>query len=459
MLDYAAITLAGLSSLALRNLCLGNRSIYSPDSELIYILIPAIFLLLMFIKDLYAAGMQFWATIQNIVKACCWSVLAIVFFQFAAHTSGQTSRVFILLLLLFSIFYLICLRYIVKVTFKACGLFQRSVLVVGGGEKLLHFLQKVNSDVCMSYKLTGLISEEHKAESIAPLLGDAPLLGGYDKLEEAIRSTGASSIVIVLDNPDPETITSLVCRAQPLVKTVGVIPDYHGIPLGNVTCESMYDEKLLLLRLRNNLAIKSNRLLKYTFDFLMTFFGAIAISPLFMIIALWIYIDSPGPILFKHKRVGKGGKPFYCYKFRSMCVNAQEKLQALLKSDPQAKAEWEKDFKLKHDPRITKSGAFLRKTSLDELPQIFNVLKGEMSLVGPRPIVTGEIERYREHISDYYMVRPGITGLWQTSGRNDVDYTERVELDSWYVRNWSIWIDTVILFRTFKVAIKGRGAY
>ena len=142
-----------------------------------------------------------------------------------------------------------------------------------------------------------------------------------------------------------------------------------------------------------------------------------------------------------------------------MCVDAKEKLEQLLKTDPEAKAEWEKDFKIKNDPRITKSGAFLRKTSLDELPQIFNVLKGEMSLVGPRPIIKDEMVRYGEYINDYLMVKPGITGMWQVSGRSDTDYKQRVQLDSWYVRNWSVWLDLMLLWRTMKIVAQCKGAY
>lgn len=168
---------------------------------------------------------------------------------------------------------------------------------------------------------------------------------------------------------------------------------------------------------------------------------------------------QPGPVIFKHIRIGKDGKPFPCYKFRSMCVDAKERLAELLANDQEARAEWEKDFKLKNDPRITKSGAFLRKTSLDELPQIFNVLKGEMSLVGPRPIIHEELERYGEYVDDYLMVKPGITGMWQVSGRSDIEYDERVLLDSWYVRNWSVWLDVVMLFKTFKVVACKKGAY
>ena len=142
-----------------------------------------------------------------------------------------------------------------------------------------------------------------------------------------------------------------------------------------------------------------------------------------------------------------------------MCIDAKEKRAELLANELKAKEEWGREFKLKDDPRVTKSGDFLRKTSLDELPQIFNVLKGEMSLVGPRPIIQEEVVRYGEYINDYYMVRPGITGMWQTSGRSDTTYAERVHMDTWYVRNWNVWFDIVLLWRTFKVVVRGKGAY
>ena len=223
--------------------------------------------------------------------------------------------------------------------------------------------------------------------------------------------------------------------------------------------ESVFNEKLLILRLKNNLARPLNRICKMVFDYVLTIVGTLAISPILIFIAVWIYKDSPGPVIFKHIRIGKDGKPFPCYKFRSMCVDAKERLAELLANDPTAREEWERDFKLKDDPRITRSGAFLRKTSLDELPQIFNVLRGEMSLVGPRPIIEEELERYGEFVGDYLMVKPGITGMWQVSGRSDTTYEERVQMDTWYVRNWSVWLDLMLLWRTVAAVLLRNGAY
>ncbi|HBB4921796.1 TPA: sugar transferase, partial [Escherichia coli] len=163
--------------------------------------------------------------------------------------------------------------------------------------------------------------------------------------------------------------------------------------------------------------------------------------------------------IYSHERIGKGGKIFKCLKFRSMVTNSKEVLEDLLSKDIQAKQEWEATFKLKNDPRITKIGHFLRRTSLDELPQLFNVLKGEMSLVGPRPIITAELEKYNDEVAYYLLSKPGMTGLWQVSGRSDVDYETRVYLDTWYVKNWSMWNDIAILFKTIGVVLKKDGAY
>jgi lipopolysaccharide/colanic/teichoic acid biosynthesis glycosyltransferase len=185
----------------------------------------------------------------------------------------------------------------------------------------------------------------------------------------------------------------------------------------------------------------------------------LALAPLLALVAMIIYVSDPGPVLFGHKRIGRGGQTFLCLKFRSMVVDAQQRLQELLASDPVARAEWERDHKLKRDPRITAIGSFLRQSSLDELPQLFNVLRGDMSLVGPRPIVFDEVPRYRRYFSDYCEVRPGITGLWQVSGRNDVSYRRRVAMDVTYVRSASLRLNLRILAMTVPSVLKSQGSY
>lgn len=198
--------------------------------------------------------------------------------------------------------------------------------------------------------------------------------------------------------------------------------------------------------------------LKFFLDFICALLLLILLFPLFILLSIFISKDGGLPI-YGHIRVGKNGKLFKCFKFRSMISNSNEVLQQLLETNEEARAEWEKDFKLKNDPRVTKFGHFIRKTSIDELPQLFNVLLGQMSLVGPRPVTEQEINRYGEYIKFYKAVRPGITGLWQVSGRSNTDYDQRVELDTFYVQNWSLFLDFKILIKTIIVVIKKDGAY
>ena len=194
-------------------------------------------------------------------------------------------------------------------------------------------------------------------------------------------------------------------------------------------------------------------------DLLLTLCIAPLIVPLMMAIAVLIRLNSPGPVLFAHERIGRHGKRFKVWKFRTMHRDAERRLREYLDSDPALLAEWEADQKLRNDPRIHWIGRLLRKTSLDELPQIWNVVCGEMSLVGPRPIVTQEIEKYAQYYEEDVKVLPGVTGLWQISGRNNTTYDERVQYDAYYVKNWSPWLDVYILGATVRVVLLGEGAY
>lgn len=239
---------------------------------------------------------------------------------------------------------------------------------------------------------------------------------------------------------------------------VSVIPTLRGMPLDNTDMSFIFSHEVMIFRVQQNLAKWSSRILKRIFDIIGSLAIIIALSPALIYISRKVKKDG-GPAIYGHERIGKGGKPFKCLKFRSMVVNSKEVLEQVLATDLQARAEWDATFKLKNDPRITKIGHFLRRTSLDELPQLFNVLRGEMSLVGPRPIITAELERYNDEIDYYLLSKPGMTGLWQVSGRSDVDYETRVYLDAWYVKNWSMWNDIAILFKTINVVLKKDGAY
>lgn len=197
---------------------------------------------------------------------------------------------------------------------------------------------------------------------------------------------------------------------------------------------------------------------KRLFDLIGALFIGVLALPLILVIAITIRLSGT-PVLFSHSRIGRGRKPFSCYKFRSMAPNAEEILQEIVHSDPEALSEWRENHKLKNDPRVTRLGDFLRKSSLDELPQLWNVLKGEMSLVGPRPIVPDELERYGNKVRSYCSVRPGMTGLWQISGRSSVTYSRRVSLDMLYIRKQGSRVDLWIILKTIFVVIRRVGAY
>jgi exopolysaccharide production protein ExoY len=190
--------------------------------------------------------------------------------------------------------------------------------------------------------------------------------------------------------------------------------------------------------------------------------GAIVLGLVFLpliVTILFLMRKSGGTVIYRHRRVGRGGQMFSCLKFRTMVPNADQVLRNLLESDPDLRAEWIRDHKLRHDPRVTRLGRFLRRTSLDELPQLLNVLRGEMSLVGPRPVVREELLRYGRNVGTYLAAKPGITGLWQVTGRNDTDYRRRVVLDTYYVRNQNLLLDLYILAKTTGVVLGGSGAY
>lgn len=201
--------------------------------------------------------------------------------------------------------------------------------------------------------------------------------------------------------------------------------------------------------------------IKRIFDIIFSFFALLICSPLFLVIGIIIFCTSPGKVIYSHQRIGRGGKSFKCFKFRSMYADADVRLKEILKENRELKEEWEKTFKLKKDPRITPIGAFLRKTSLDELPQFWNVLKGDLSVVGPRPVVREEIEKYfGGHAIKVLSVRPGLTGLWQVSGRSNINcYEKRIELDKHYIDNRSMLLDLKLIGKTIPVMIFSKDAY
>ena len=454
-LDYLSIIAAEQSAFFIRNILFQASKLYISWLNF-WLVFPVLYIFFINMNQLYTRCRPFYKEVEQLFYTSLYGTLAVILVLYILRIAGSTSRFFTGAFGIFAFVYLTLLRYALKNFLQRKQLLQKPVIIVGAGKTAELLVKSLNNDPGMGYKIVGLLEDNKVQDGI---LEQYPVLGGFADAERIIAETGVRRVFIAAPGLNDHDLGMLIYRIQPLVENMGVITNLVGVPTGTVEAESIFNEKLLILRLKNNLARTSNRFIKTIVDYTLTILGVILISPILLFIAAWIYKDSPGPVIFRHIRIGKNGKPFPCFKFRTMCNNADKKLQELLANDAEARAEWEKDFKLKNDPRITKSGAFLRKTSLDELPQLLNVLRGEMSLVGPRPVIEAELPRYGDFLDDYLIVKPGITGMWQVNGRSDTTYDERVQMDSWYVRNWSVWLDFMLLFRTVKAVLAGKGAY
>lgn len=224
------------------------------------------------------------------------------------------------------------------------------------------------------------------------------------------------------------------------------------VKVGELACEYAVWKRIRFMKAKalrtTEISGHTGVIIKRSIDIAAASFALLLLSPVFLVIAIWINRSMGGPVFYAHPRIGRGGRVFNCYKFRSMVQNSAQVLESYLAENPHAQREWSATRKLRNDPRVTPLGQFLRRSSIDELPQLFNVLRGEMSLVGPRPVVASELELYKPYTAEYIAMRPGITGLWQVSGRSNTSYTRRVELDRYYARRWSVGLDIDILLRT-----------
>ena len=458
IVDYISVICGIVSAYNLRLLLPFSESdmVLHIDYWYAYIITPLLFITVLFLNHGYKIDTAYWEKVKIIFRSITIGIVLSIVLMYAGHILNNVSRLFVILSYGFILFYIILFRYILARTLIKLNVLAIPVLLVGAGKTAelvdIHFS---NMPLAM-YKIVGFVDDNPKSDVLA---NKYECLGKFSDAEAVIKKYNIPNVLVCAPGLEPRKLVTLINKLQILVEKVTFVPELFGIPAANIQARGLMNEQTLILEVKNNLAQRRNRLFKRIFDITATVIGGILILPVIAIVAILIYLDSPGPIVFGHKRVGQGGKEFPCYKFRSMVPNAQEALEIYLKENPEAREEWERDFKLKDDPRVTKIGKFLRKTSLDELPQLWNVLIGDMSLVGPRPIVRAEVEKYGEYINDFYLVPPGITGVWQVSGRSDTTYEERVLMDSWYVHNWSVWIDIVYLVKTVLAVLKAKGAY
>ena len=457
LFDYFGIVLTEYAAFFLRDVSdFWNGVTYIYPAAYIFGWVPLLFLIFLGHSRSYRQMKPVVETMRDIFMSVFYGLIAAIATIYFSQIGQHTSRLFIILFAVLALFNVCIIRYAVLKFLKNKNLLSEPVLIIGAGltaERIVKFSQE---DLGYRYNIVGLVDDHPVSETLPKQF---PVLGKFADARKIIRRLKIQTVIIAAPGISKEQLQELISDIQSKVKNISFIPDLIGTPMAGVDASILFSEKILMLTVRNNLAIIYNRIFKRIFDLVLTIFGGILISPILLAITLAVAFENHGRIIFAHRRVGMYGKKFFCYKFQTMVPDAEEKLKIYLEKNPAARKEWNETFKLTHDPRVTKLGSFLRRTSLDELPQLWNVIRGEMSLVGPRPIVEEEISRYGENIREYYMVLPGITGMWQVSGRSDTTYEERVSMDTWYVKNWSVWIDIMYLFKTVKAVLTSRGAY
>lgn len=396
----------------------------------------------------YHTRLPFWTETQHIVTTTLFCLLIDCFLQSA--TKQDFSRLWVMGSWLTGGAVMAALRALTRRALRREERWTIRVLMIGSGETAQAARLALESEPSLGYQI---VAEIGGFDDLDDHLDDAQ--GSWARLCSWYR---ADFVLIALDgtalHDANDTIALLSAEQVPFA----ICPPLHGLPVLGMDKQYFFNHDVMLLTRSGKLEHPLSCFAKRGFDLVVATLLLVLSSLPFLGVALLVKSDG-GPVFYRDRRIGMNGKKFDCLKFRSMVVNAHQTLEDYLASDPKAAEEWRKYQKLRHDPRVTRIGAFIRKTSLDELPQLISVLRGDMSLVGPRPILPEQAGFYARKFAFYRAVRPGITGPWQVGGRNYVTFARRVELESWYVRNWSLWHDIVILCKTFPVLFSGKGAY
>lgn len=448
--DILAISLALLLAIAIRYwIALPIHISYLRYLQLYPLLF--VFVGIYYIRHLYAAvGMSPINELKNISISTTLVFFLLATFSFLGQMSLNYSRLIFMMAFVFTLVLVPTIRTIIRWTLIRLGIWGEPVVILGFGKQGQHVLRYLRKESHMGMKpvavVDGLMSDDEKK------VWDVPFL--------SFNAISAANITTAILVPN-EFSASLKAKALSDLKMgfekLILITDLDWV--GSTALISHDMQGVLGLEVEQNLLNPLQMAAKRVLDMLLVIFGSLILLPFFLLFILAIRLESPGPAIYRQQRIGKNRKSFYVYKFRTMVANAEELLAELLVKDCGLCEEWEQSHKLKTDPRITRIGKFLRKTSLDELPQLYNIWRGEMSFVGPRPIVEDEVQHYKKVFDLYTQVKPGITGMWQISGRSDTSYDDRVQLDEYYIRHWSIWMDIYIIIKTVWKVLKRDGAY
>lgn len=390
-------------------------------------LLIAFYMIINFAQGLYTRRNDFWEELRRSYVGAFLLLLSVVLVLFVTKSGEHYSRT------LYMLFF--------------ANLLWLAPLGRIAAKKLLH----VSGLWAIDAFVTG---DERQVSKLKRDLSANPYLG-YRSVD---NPSSAEVVFIATRGMDVEALETLIRTYKHRVKEVMLIPYLHNISFANAEIVDLRMARLSFINIQNRLYVTKNLVIKNIAELALVALLLPVFAVLFLFIALLIRIDSRGSILFAQTRLGKDGTPFTCYKFRTMYPHCEALLQAYLKTHPDEVAYYARYHKYRSDPRITRVGGFLRRYSIDELPQMLNVLRRDMNLIGPRPYMLEECSKIGFAAETILHVKPGMTGLWQISGRNDLDFFERVELDVWYIQNWSLWLDFIIFLKTFAVVIKRKGA-
>lgn len=458
LVDYVVIVVAEKVAFVVYGVFSGTSNgghILSPS--FMFGLIPIVFMSFLQTHNVYGRMRPTVDTVRDIFTSITSGCFVLIVMMYFLGGRFSLSWPYMLILGSFLLAVTYVLRYAVYKLLKKYNLLAEPIIIVGAQKTAEAVIDNIGNDLMYRYKLVGIIDDCPENLTVE---NRCLLMGATDQAEQIIKDSGVQTVLITAPGMEKNKLGDLIARIQPYVRNISYVPDLIGIPMRNVTATTFFDKQILMLQLKNNLARRRNRIIKRFFDLLLTISGGIFIIPIILILTVLIRWDSKGPAFYNAERIGKHEKTFKCYKFRSMYQNSDAILKKYLAKHSEAQKEWDTYAKLRdYDPRVTRLGAFMRKTSLDELPQLWNVIKGDMSLVGPRPYLPREKADIGSAIGTICLTTPGITGYWQVSGRNNISFAGRVNMDTWYVQNWSVWVDMVYLIKTFKVVFCGRGAY
>lgn len=422
-------------------------------------LLAVLFVLIRALAGDYSRREPFWDDVRSVIAALF--IVAVPDFVLIVLKPARFEVAGAVGSWIFLVFAIPMLRQTARMVLASLGVWQRRTALIGSGPVAETAFAAISKSLSLGFDIQWLVplggnrqvpSILSRLKTIAPAnAADVGLL---------VRAAGCEQAILAMGNVEQQGYSELVQRLCEANVGTAIVPPLERLPLGNMTSSILFGRNVLLFQVHDNLRRWPQRMLKRTFDFVGAFAGLVLLSPLFAVLFLLVKLEDGGSVTYSHIRIGRDGVPFRCIKLRTMTRDADAVLGVWQKENPGLYMEYQRSYKLRDDPRITSFGKWLRRTSLDELPQLLNILWGDMSFVGPRPVVERELIDFYGPAAQLYMrVRPGLTGLWQVSGRNNTSYPERIALDEWYVLNWSIWYDLIILAQTVGVIISGDGAY